>query len=135
MLVSLPKAIKTKGFPTVLGTITEGGVSDSIMWSGNQAEDKIRTFKIYLEYKYKIADKTYTGTKRKWHEIDTTVPLYHQSISKKYPKGKVVHVFYDANKPSISVLEPGIGFGTLWMLLLFAGAITFLLFFITHQYN
>jgi len=133
LLVSIPKAIKAKYFPTVLGKITSSEVGTPMAGAGRESGDRIQTYTLDISYKYVVNGKTYSSKKRRWHEVQSSFHRYHDTIARKYPLGKSVTVFYNPKNPKVAVLEPGVGLGALTGLLLFASSIAFLTFFIHHM--
>lgn len=133
LLVSIPKAVRAKYFPTVLGKITSSEVGTPIVGVGRESGDRIQTFTLNITYKYVVNGKTYSSKKRRWHEVQSSFHRYHDSIARRYPLGKSVTVFYNPKNPNIAVLEPGLGLGALTGLLLFTSSIAFLIFFIRHM--
>ena len=133
LLVSIPKAIRAKYFPTVLGKITSSEVGTPMAGSGHESGDRIQTFTLDITYKYVVNGKTYSSKKRRWHEVQSSFHRYHDSIARKYPLGKSVTVFYSPKNPNVAVLEPGLGLGALTGLFLFTSSIAFLTFFMHHM--
>ena len=130
LFVSIPKAVKAKYYPSVLGKITSSEVGTPTAGSGRESGDRIQTFALDITYKYVVNGKTYSSKKRRWHEVQSSFHRYHDSIARRYPLGKSVTVFYNPNNPKVAVLEPGLGLGALTGLLIFISSIAFLTFFI-----
>lgn len=136
IFVSIPKAINSKNFPVTEGKITSGDVGASrFNGVGVEAEDRAKSYSAYITYKYVVNGKSFTSYKRRWHEAQTTFHPYHKRIADRYPRGKTVNVYYNPNKPQVSVLEPGIGLGSILGILISLGSIAFLVFFISYQYS
>jgi len=133
VFVSLPKAIKAKRFPTVLGKITRSEVGTPVVGMGRESGDRIQTFTLNIIYKYTVNGKTYSSDKRRWHEVQSSFHRYHDAIARKYPLGKPVTVYYNPQNPKVAVLKPGLGLGALTGVFLYTLAIAFLTFFIHHR--
>jgi hypothetical protein len=132
---SIPNAIRAKNFPTVIGTITSGGVSSSKLGIGQSAEDRLNVHQVCIEYVYRVDGVTHKAYKRVWHEFTSSYQAYHQRIAARYPQGKEVVVYYDPKNPKSAVLEPGVCTGAFLGLVLALAAMWFMYFFITHQYS
>ncbi len=136
IFVSIPKAINSKNFPVVEGRVTSGGVSASrFNGVGVEAADRVKAYSAVITYKYIVNGKSFTSYKRRWHEAQTTFHPYHKRIANRYPRGKTINVYYNPNKPHVSVLEPGIGLGSILGIFISLGSMAFLVFFISYQYS
>lgn len=133
LFVSIPKAVKAKYFPTVLGKITSSEVATPIAGAGRESGDRIQTFTLDITYRYVVNGKTYSSKKRRWHEVQSSFYRYHDYIARNYPLGKSVTVYYNPNNPKIAVLKPGLGLGALMGLFIFVFSLAFLFFFIHHR--
>ena len=91
LFVSIPKAIKAKYFPTVLGKITSSEVATPIAGAGRESGDRIQTFTLDITYKYVVNGEIYSSKKRRWHEVQSSFHRYHDSIARRYPLGKPVN--------------------------------------------
>ena len=63
-------------------------------------------------YRYEVGGKEYTGWRLSFREATnptSTRPDQAAELVNRYPVGKRVTVFYDAQEPTYAVLEPGAG--------------------------
>ncbi len=75
-----------------------------------------RLYSANIHYFYTVDGKKYSGSGITNTDASTSVQSSVKKDLKKYPRGKIVEVYYDPEFPEISVLEPGISF---WNGLLF----------------
>ena len=83
-----------------------------------------------IEYVYEVNSNEYLSKKIKLTDHRSNNKNYHQKLLEKYELGKEVMVFYNPKKPSIAVLEPGLGTGSFVAALFFLvslGTMTFVL--------
>ena len=85
---------------------------------------------ISFYYEYEVNQNTFTGNRVMYGYVNNffTSDAYRQS--KIYPKGKGVRVYYNPNKYTQSVLEPGIHFPYSWNKILIALILMLPLYFI-----
>ena len=91
----LPQALASPGWPTVEGAVTTSKVRRR---SGSR--------KLRLRYQYDVNGQTYES-----HKIAFMGRVFSGTASerrKRYPTGTQVTVYYNPDKPSVAVLEPGV---------------------------
>jgi len=106
-------AIKTKKWTTTIGTIISSEIKSTSMSKGGTGYIP----KIY--YSYKVGAQVYSSTKIRsipYGRSKTTTTA--ERIIKKYPVNSNVTVYYNPNELKDSVLEPGIKFANILVLLL-----------------
>ena len=93
------KGQRAKRWPTAEGIIQ----GSSWKQSGHGVKGR-------LAYKYNVKGKEYLGKKRKLidTEVHWMISWGETSIATKYWKGRQVPVYYNPEKPSQAILEPGI---------------------------
>ncbi|MCP3879779.1 MAG: DUF3592 domain-containing protein, partial [Sulfitobacter sp.] len=84
--------------PTVEGIVVKSSVDKS--------EFERRGYSIVVNYEYQVEDKAY---KSNTICCGSTANDLTKEITKKYPLGSKVTVYYRDKKPELSVLEPRIG--------------------------
>ena len=101
LLSDLPTMIQSQSWPSTTGTVI------SRRYVGQQFEeydgDLYRKVDGYIHYQYAVNDESYTSTAV--NSIDTL--YYPSSTIDQYPKGKEVEVYFNPQRPSQAVLEPG----------------------------
>ncbi len=85
--------------------------------------------KVYMpeiEYKYDVNDQSYRNdTINFGNSIEQSKSLsYSRNITKKFPKGERIKVYYDPESPEVSVLIPG-GNTTNWYIVGFGALLCF----------
>ncbi|MHA2224169.1 MAG: DUF3592 domain-containing protein [Candidatus Hodarchaeales archaeon] len=91
-------------WPSVVGTIVS---SLEITSSGSEGGTQYRAS---ITYSYNVNDRTYQATRVKIGIQTFASPNYigAQRILTKYPREKIIIVYYDPNAPENAVLEPGL---------------------------
>lgn len=95
----LLKSINAASWPTSIGLIT---VSEII----TSTEDGKKKYRTKVRYSYSVSNKHYIGRKVSLGSMSTK--YYNQGVVDKYPVGKEVIVYYNANEVSESLLEVGV---------------------------
>ena len=128
IFVSVPKTLKTKSWPTTIARIKSNKLKTSNRFN-NQGAKSIM-YSADIEYVYEVNSNEYLSKKIKLTDHRSNNKNYHQKLLEKYELGKEVMVFYNPKKPSIAVLEPGLGTGSFVAALFFLvslGTMTFVL--------
>lgn len=95
--IVLDRAGKSPDWPTANATVVYSVYSDGYD----------------VRYTYKVNGRTFRGNHVGFGEKKLTFDSDDQrQVVRRYPKGKVVEVYYDPGNPEVSVLEPGIRRGT-----------------------
>jgi len=66
------------------------------------------TYHAEVRYTFTAAGKTHNGIKVAYGDYGASNPAHAQAIVSRYPKGKIVSVYYLASDPDVCVLEPGL---------------------------
>ncbi len=103
------EAKASESWPSVSGEITTSKIE-------SHTSNGDRLYSANIHYSYVIKGEKYSGSGITNADASTSVQSSVKKDLKKYPKGKIVDVYYDPDFPEISVLEPGINF---WNGLLF----------------
>lgn len=104
------RASKSRTWPTVQGVVIEAGVQQLTRDRG-----PFNRFREGLKYEYQVDGKTYTSSILSladlavlgWQNGARSRGLANRII-RKYPKGKLVTVYYDPHNPSLAVLNTDI---------------------------
>ena len=110
---SYQTATEAHSWPKVEGTVVESGVAEVESYdsqSHRRSQSASIMYRPEVVFQYTVDGKSYTSN-----------TVYHMSTSQlstrkgdslevtsQYPVGTVVQVYYDANHPQVSVLEPGV---------------------------
>jgi hypothetical protein len=65
-----------------------------------------------VSYEFEVKGEKYSGSTISFDSHRSSQRHDFEKVIAKYPVGKEVPVYYDANKPENNVLQPGITFGT-----------------------
>ena len=96
----------SKSWPTVEGVIKHS----SIGGSGD-------TFHADILYEYTVDSTDYVGTKISLSDYGLSNPSHARKISNRYPAGETVKVYYKKSDPGNAILEPGLRFTAILLLL------------------
>lgn len=99
--LNMRRAASSLGWPTAPGEVLASRVEQG----DGGAYARVR-------YRYRVAEKTYTGARVSFREGPTLpgLPAEPPEVAvRRYPSGKIVQVHYDPSSPDRSVLEPGAG--------------------------
>jgi Protein of unknown function (DUF3592) len=78
-------------------------------------------------YLYTVGTQSFAGTRIDFHTQDHIYGRRYAAWRlRSYPRGKLVHVYYDPGAPQIAVLEPGIKHDQEWLLSVGLGYIALL---------
>ena len=115
---SLVQACITTSWPSTEGKIIWSELTREEMVGLHASESKTQgtrisasNYDVYMpdiEYEYVINGEVYRSSKLYIYTTTYRTESKAQSILVKYPKQRKVTVYYNPNKPAISVLEPGI---------------------------
>lgn len=107
------KAKNSKKWNTVKGLIMRINLDELLM-----GQDSTVTYKVKIQYSYKVGEKTYYSKRIFYGDF-----LRHSSLGNiermmnKYKKENIIDVFYNPQKPNESVLELGINFDLVTILI------------------
>jgi hypothetical protein len=104
-IISSMEAFYSQSWPAVEGVITLSQV-DSYL-----SESDSGTTTMYhpqVSYNFSVNDQDYHGDVINMDDISTSDIRAAEKIIARYPKGKVVLIYYDPGRPEKAVLEPGL---------------------------
>lgn len=120
---SILRGQKSRGWPNVSGSILSSRIS--VHESTDDDGSTTTNYGVALLYRYSVGGQEYQGTRRTFTDVNTSSRARAEKILATYPQGGSVTVYYDPQKPSTSVLVPGVS----WISYLFlALGLAFLLF-------
>ena len=94
------EAAASEKWPMVTGEISYSDIKTS-------RSDNTTMYAADVQYTYQVNEKAYKGEKISMLEGSSSSQSMAKKTLKKYPRGKVVEVYYDPELPSIAILEPG----------------------------
>jgi hypothetical protein len=96
-------ALNSRNWPETSGTVTQSELRNRLAGT-SEGEKTISTYTI--AYEYTVRGNKYTGSTVAFGKL-----ISPEAAVGKYRPGKNITVFYDAKRPSKSVLEPGSNMG------------------------
>ena len=108
--------------PTVEGEIVKSSIDKS--------DIERRGYSIDIVYKYMVNGNEY---KSNMICCGTTANEFSKEITKKYPVGSKITVYYKGNNPNLAVIEPKIGRGSTVMITVSGLLFSAILFFTLYQ--
>ncbi len=117
----LKNAKQSTDWPAVEGKVISSEVERNQKRSNGKSST---TYHAEVLYDYVVEGTTYSGNKVVFGQGGSSNPASARSIVNRYPRAKIVSVFYNPDTPDVSVLEPGATWQSYIMLglgILFAG--------------
>jgi hypothetical protein len=115
------RGLSSRGWPTTEGRITYAGIQAQ----RSTDEDGTRmSYGAAVQYAYNVSGQEIQGTRRTFSDVRTNSRQRAERILARYPQGASVTVYHHPDNPSLSVLEPGVGWFS------YIGAIVVLGFFV-----
>src|SRR5574337_1111560 len=108
-------------WPSTTGRILSSHVASSSDNSGT-------TYSAAVTYEYSVDAQRYLSDRVSFSSYSSSDSGHAQEICSRYPAGRIVTVYYNPHKPSMSVLEKGFGGGAYIMLGVGAAFVGFVLF-------
>ncbi len=115
----------SKDWPFVEGKIVSSAVYKSY-------SNKKYMYEAKISFTYYLNNTPHTGNKVSFNDYKASYSSRAEDVVSRYPQGSVVRVYYNPQNPNESVLEPGLGFGSFFIVIvgvIFAFIGTTLLFF------
>ena len=101
------RGLSSRNWPTTEGKITQSGVD---MSQSTDDEGEIKTsYGASIQYTYSVSWQELVGSRRTFTNVRTNSSRRAEQIVERYPQGSSVTVYYTEEDPSLSVLEPGVG--------------------------
>ena len=101
------RGLRSRNWPTTEGKVTQSGVD---MSQSTDDEGEIKTsYGASIQYTYTVSGQELVGARRTFTNVRTNSSRRAEQIVERYPQGSSVTVYYTEDDPSLSVLEPGVG--------------------------
>jgi hypothetical protein len=100
------RGLRSRSWPTAEGRINDARIQ------AHQSSDEDGTSTTYgaaVHYSYNVSGQEFQSTRRTFTDARTSSSKRAQRILERYPQGSSVTVYYRPDNPSMSVLEPGVG--------------------------
>jgi hypothetical protein len=101
---ALPRYLRAKKsvhWPTVEGVMTVSRLEPGHF-------KQMKGYYGVVQYRYSVAGANYSGARLSFNRVHLAVKDAWQRVLDTYPVGKTVNVYYDPERPSFAVLEPGL---------------------------
>ena len=105
---------QTRGWP-----IADGRVISSRVVRSNRVSDYLAD----IRFEYEVGGRRYQGDRRavRWGRIRSRFESRARDVVARYPVGSAVSVSYDPQNPSYAMIEPGVSFGSVILLIIGVG--------------
>jgi hypothetical protein len=100
------RGLSSRNWPTAEGRIT---FSSMDVRQSSDEDGTSTTYGAAVVYSYNVFGQEFQGARRTFTDVRTSSAKRTQRILERYPQGSSVTVYYHPEKPSLSVLEPGVG--------------------------
>jgi len=117
------QGLNSRNWPT-----TEGKIIDSGVQAQQSMDDEGFTSTTYgasIRYTYNVSGQEIEGARRSFTEVRTNSVRRAEAILARYPQGSSVTVYHHPDNPSLSVLEPGVGWFSYVGLIILLGFLGF----------
>jgi hypothetical protein len=83
------------------------------------------TYGASIQYEYNVSGQEIQGTRRSFTDMRTNSVRRAEQILARYPQDSSVTVYHHPDKPSLSVLEPGVEWWMYALMLIVLGLLVF----------
>lgn len=97
------RGVRSEGWPMAAGRVVESRVVEETTWRGTGLGWHVEKAS-YVRYAFEVGGTTYRSSKI---DYDGMHPAFGEQLSREYPVGREVRVFYDPEAPDDAVLFPG----------------------------
>lgn len=118
-LAKLPRTIKSKSWPIVEGRVIRSVLKKRESRGGSGNVGVVKVFDIDLLYEYSVNGVLYRSKRDSFFHLKGNSEKFFRNLAKRYHVDKIVNVYYNPRQPKISVLEPGISSGVVFLFVFF----------------
>ena len=115
--------LNSRNWPNTEGKIVHSGVQAH--QSMDDDGDISTTYGASIQYEYNVSGQEIQGTRRSFTEMRTNSVRRAEQILARYPQDSPVKVYHHPDKPSLSVLEPGVEWWMYALMLIVLGLLIF----------
>jgi hypothetical protein len=115
--------LNSRNWPTTEGRVVHSGVQ--VHHSTDDEGDTSTTYGASIQYEFNVSGQEIQGTRRSFTEMRTNSVRRAEQILARYPQGSSVTVYHHPDKPSLSVLEPGIKWWIYALMIIVLGLLVF----------
>jgi hypothetical protein len=115
--------LNSRNWPTTEGKVVHSGVQAH--QSMDDEGDISTTYGASIEYAFNVSGQEIQGTRRSFTDMRTNSVRRAEQILARYPQGSSVTVYHHPDKPSLSVLEPGVKWWIYALMIIVLGLLVF----------
>ena len=115
--------LNSRNWPITEGKVVHSGVQAH--QSMDDDGDISTTYGASIQYAYNVSGQEIQGTRRSFTEMRTNSARRAEQILARYPQGSSVTVYHHPDKPSLSVLEPGVKWWSYVLMIIVFGLLVF----------
>ncbi|MCH8474337.1 MAG: DUF3592 domain-containing protein [Opitutales bacterium] len=110
-LRALQESRESLNWPSVEGQVLSSKIVESR--SSSSSGGSSTSYRADVTYRYTVDGSSYTGDRIQASSVSSSNHSRARAMTRKYPEGKTVEVFYNPDRPYRSLLEPGKSLGAL----------------------
>lgn len=115
--------LNSRNWPSTEGKVVHSGVQSH--QSMDDDGDISTTYGASIQYSYNVSGQEIQGTRRSFTDMRTNSVRRAEQILARYPQDSSVTVYHHPDKPSLSVLEPGVEWWMYALMLIILGLLIF----------
>ncbi len=115
--------LNSRNWPITEGKVVHSGVQAH--QSMDDDGDISTTYGASIQYEYNVSGQEIQGTRRSFTDMRTNSVRRAEQILARYPQDSSVTVYHHPDKPSLSVLEPGVEWWMYALMLIILGLLIF----------
>jgi len=115
--------LNSRNWPITEGKVVHSGVQAH--QSMDDDGDISTTYGASIQYAYNVSGQEIQGTRRSFTEMRTNSARRAEQILARYPQDSPVTVYHHPDKPSLSVLEPGVKWWSYVLMIILLGLLGF----------
>ncbi|TET30890.1 MAG: DUF3592 domain-containing protein [Anaerolineales bacterium] len=115
--------LNSRNWPIAEGKVVHSGVQAH--QSMDDEGDISTTYGASIEYAFNVSGQEIQGTRRSFTDMRTNSVRRAEQILARYPQGSSVTVYHHPDKPSLSVLEPGVQWWIYALMIIVLGLLVF----------
>ncbi len=115
--------LNSRNWPMTEGKVIHAGIQAH--QSTDDEGDTSTTYGASIQYEYNVSGQEIQGTRRSFTEMRTNSVRRAEQILARYPQDSSVTVYHHPDKPSLSVLEPGVKWWTYVLMIVVFGLLVF----------
>jgi hypothetical protein len=115
--------LSSRNWPITEGKVVHSGIQASQTMDDDG--DISTTYGASIQYTYNVSGQEIQGTRRTFTDVRTNSARRAEQILASYPQDSSVTVYHHPDKPSLSVLEPGVKWWSYVLTIIILGFLVF----------